>query len=728
MRARTVLFGLGVLLASVPGLGQTPAAGPEFVANGTTASAQSYPDVSIGTSGNFVVVWEGSASPSGFSIFVRPFSVFGAPQLAEFPADSSAPGDKLDATVSKDGTGDFVVAWTSYDQDGSESGIFARLFDSSGAPKGSEFQVNTYTPSYQYLPRVATDPAGNFVIVWSSYEQDGDGGGVYARRYNAAGVAQGAEFRVNTQTLQDQYGPSVAMDASGDFVVAWSSFGQDGSGDSVFAKRFNSAGVAQGGEFQVNTFTAGDQTEPRIGMDSSGRFVIVWASAGDGNQLGIFGRRYDAAGLAQGGEFLVNTVTAGIQTEPAVAMDSAGNFVAAWSGPAGIFGQRFDSFGRRSGSEFQIGSLGLGASNPNVSLNATGNFVVAWDGTDGSGSGAEARRAEFSAAGVMGVDEAGNRVLEAGESVAVEPAWTNTLREMEITGTASGPAGPPGGIYTLNDSTADYGSLAQGAAANCETATGDCYQMTVSGSTVAAHWDARFLETLSDGFSKTWSLHVGESFEDVPTSQLFYRAIESVFHAGITTGCTPTEYCPEAQVTRSQMSLFLGRGVAGGGQFILSRGFVGANAYNCAPGGTSLFTDVPPTASFCRSVHYLAAQNVTTGCSPTQYCPNPIVTRGEMSRFVARAVVAPGGGDAVPVTYGPDPVTGFSYSCNPASPDIHFTDVPASNDFCKHAHFLWARGIISGCSPTEFCLNLPVTRDAMARFLANGFSVSLYGP
>jgi hypothetical protein len=99
-----------------------------------------------------------------------------------------------------------------------------------------------------------------------------------------------------------------------------------------------------------------------------------------------------------------------------------------------------------------------------------------------------------------------------------------------------------------------------------------------------------------------------------------------------------------------------------------------------------------------------------------------------MSAFVARAVVAPGGGAAVPLTYGPDPVTNLSYSCDQASPNTHFNDVPASNSFCKHAHFLWAKGIISGCGATTYCPNDPVTRDAMARFLTNGFNARLYGP
>ena len=75
-----------------------------------------------------------------------------------------------------------------------------------------------------------------------------------------------------------------------------------------------------------------------------------------------------------------------------------------------------------------------------------------------------------------------------------------------------------------------------------------------------------------------------------------------------------------------------------------------------------------------------------------------------------------------------DGTTGRSYSCAAGSPQIHFSDVPASNAFCKHVHFLWAKGVVAGCSATKYCPTQPVTRDAMAKFLANGFGLELYGP
>ena len=95
------------------------------------------------------------------------------------------------------------------------------------------------------------DANGNFVITWDSNNQDGSGGGIYAQRYNASGVAQGGEFRVNSTTASDQAAPVIAMSTNG-FVIAWNDSGKDGSGSGVYAQRYNASGVAQGGEFRVN--------------------------------------------------------------------------------------------------------------------------------------------------------------------------------------------------------------------------------------------------------------------------------------------------------------------------------------------------------------------------------------------------------------------------------------------------------------------------------------------
>ena len=156
----------------------------------------------------------------------------------------------------------------------------------TGIPQGSEFAVNTTTsggqqtffaPLTNHTPRaVAIDSDGDYVVTWTG--QDISQNGIYARRYNKDGVAQdAAEFRVNTTTGGRQTFSSVAMDTDGDFVITWTSSQNDGLGISygIYAQRYNSAGVVQDGEFLVNAPSSADQNESTIAIDSTGNFIIT---------------------------------------------------------------------------------------------------------------------------------------------------------------------------------------------------------------------------------------------------------------------------------------------------------------------------------------------------------------------------------------------------------------------------------------------------------------------
>jgi hypothetical protein len=344
---------------------------------------------------------------TGLSVVVAPVALAQpVPLGSEFRVNAYTPDNQRFPAVGMDGVGGFVVVWPSFSQDGSDYGVFARRFDSAGGGLGAEFLVNAHTTNFQTYPAVAMDGDGDFVIAWMSNNQEGLGYGIFAQRFNAAGTPQASEFQVNSYTTDAQGSPALAADSDGDLVVVWESFGQDGSGAGVFARRFDSAGAPQASEFQVNSFTAGAQRRAAVGRDSDGDFVVAWQSFDqDDFNYGIFARRFDSAGSPQAGEFQVNSQTVDEQRQPGLALDSDGDFVVAWQsrqdGVYDILARRFDAAGSPQASEFQVNSYTPGPQTyPGLAIESNGDFVVVWhsDNQDGYDFGVFARR--FSAAGV----------------------------------------------------------------------------------------------------------------------------------------------------------------------------------------------------------------------------------------------------------------------------------------------------------------------------------------
>ncbi len=370
--------------------------GNEFLVNTYTTNSQQSPSVAVGSAGDFVIAWNSfTQDGSDHGIYAQRYNAAGAPQGSEFRVNTYTSDQQNRASVAVDADGDFVIAWQSRLQDGSIYGIYAQRYNASGVAQVSEFQVNTYTTSNQMFPSVSSDTAGNFVITWQSQAQDGSGDGVYAQRYNAAGVTQGSEFLVNTYTTASQMNPRVAVNAAGDFVIAWASNTQDASNYGIYAQRYNAAGVPQGSEFRANAYTTGYQYQPSVAIDTAGNFVITWQSLGqDGSDLGVYAQRYNAAGEAQGSEFQVNTYTTGKQGSPSVTVDAAGDFVIAWYsfqdggsggpfGPSGIYAQRYNAAGVPQGSEFLVNTYTTNEqTSPSIAADSAGDFVITWQSSD----------------------------------------------------------------------------------------------------------------------------------------------------------------------------------------------------------------------------------------------------------------------------------------------------------------------------------------------------------
>jgi len=316
---------------------------------------------------------------------------------------TTADGQRFSAVAALN-DGGFVVTWLSFGQDGSGGGIYGQRYDASGVANGTEFRVNSVTTSSQFYSSVTALNDGGFVVTWSSIDQDGSGWGIYGQRYEASGGAAGPEFRINTFATGDQVHSSVTALNDGGFVVTWSSFSQDGSGFGIYGQRYDASGGAAGPEFRINTFATGDQVHSSVTALNDGGFVVTW-SGQDGSSSGIYGQRYDASGVANGTEFRVNSVTTSSQQLSSVTALNDGGFVVTWSSfgqdgsSYGIYGQRYDANGAPAGAEFQVNTF-TSADQVWSSVAALndGGFVVTWSslGQDGSGYGIYGQRYDAS--------------------------------------------------------------------------------------------------------------------------------------------------------------------------------------------------------------------------------------------------------------------------------------------------------------------------------------------
>lgn len=238
------------------------------------------------------------------------------------------------AATASDGANRAVVVWTS-DQDAATKRVFAQRIDGNGAKVGGEITVNVTSAGTQNNSDVAMAADGTFVVVWRGQGPSGsDVDGVYARRFNADGTPASGEFQVNTSTFASQDRPSIGMNrTTGDFVIAW---GSNVSGDNIRFRRFSASGTA----LDVTEKTAPGGTNGSnldVAMGTDGKFVVVWDNntleqgGTDASGYGVFAQRYNADGTTAGSALQINSTETGDQRQPRVAIDSSGGFTVVWN-------------------------------------------------------------------------------------------------------------------------------------------------------------------------------------------------------------------------------------------------------------------------------------------------------------------------------------------------------------------------------------------------------------
>ncbi|MFC1852363.1 hypothetical protein ACFL27_19370 [candidate division CSSED10-310 bacterium] len=331
--------------------------------------------------------------------------VLSTPARADFQVNSYTTEWQENASVFINNTGDFVVVWqsrgsygTDYDPSSpvfTDDSIQGQRYASDGSFLGSQFQINTYTTGHQTDPETSCDNAGNFVVVWQTWGSnygDVNGLAVQGQRFASNGDFLDSQFQINTYTTGNQWNPAINVNATGDFVVVWQSVGSDQSDTnlaSIQAQRYSSTGGIVGSQFQVNTYTTGNQYAPEVCVKSDGDFVVVWQSYGsnygDTSYWSVQGQRFSSSGAFLGSQFQLNSYTTLYQEEPSVGVDVNGTYTMVWHSlgsdtqtTESVQARRMSSTGSFLGSQFQVSAYSHWGYHASISVENDGDFVVVW--------------------------------------------------------------------------------------------------------------------------------------------------------------------------------------------------------------------------------------------------------------------------------------------------------------------------------------------------------------
>ena len=325
------------------------AVGNRIPVNTVTAGTQFDPIVGALSDGGFVVGWSGQDG-SQRGVFARRFDEDGTEVGDQFRVNDTTANDQVATSVIGLTNGGFAFAWSSLAQDGDGSwASIGRVFKADGTSQTSEFRLNQTTAWDQSMPVLVEVSPTEIMAVWASRGQDGDGwGGIMARRFDSStGSATTNELaRINVYTTSDQYRPQVIKLENGEYVVAWRSLEQDGHGWGVFGRRLDANGTATGGEFRINNYTYLNQYQVNLAALDGGGFVAVWESQGqDGSGWSVVAQRFNDLGQRVGVEFMVAEHLTGDQSSAQVIAGANGAFTVTWnsnhSGVAEVYTRTF---------------------------------------------------------------------------------------------------------------------------------------------------------------------------------------------------------------------------------------------------------------------------------------------------------------------------------------------------------------------------------------------------
>jgi len=286
-----------------------------------TVSAPVGTDIASDASGNVGIVGLQTVSGStNQQIVYRLFNADLSPRTPITPVNTHINDDNSAIGMAPDGR--FVIAWVDYF---TTSHVVAQRYDANGNEVGSQLQLSTDTKNRSKGNlSIAMDANGNFAVAWAQ-QNDAGYNQVHASRISWGGTVTAPDFIANTPSNSTNIVPACAINADGVLLLLWS--GVSGGESGLLLGTFDPQGHLLASPYIVDYSISPYQ--PRISIDAD-EAVVVWTHPDADGSAGVFARRYSTAGAPLGSVFQVNSFQSHDQIAESVVVDSGDIFVGYW--------------------------------------------------------------------------------------------------------------------------------------------------------------------------------------------------------------------------------------------------------------------------------------------------------------------------------------------------------------------------------------------------------------
>jgi len=367
-------------LLAGPAAGQLPIGGPILVNSATQAGDQQGPSVGMADDGRLRVFW---SDRSGNDVAQRGFAADGSPFAASAPNQTD--NGEREAFGSVNGSNDWIVAWGDDQQTGGGLDLFARRSSNNGGTLAGEFQVNeTADANVLTASRLSRADDDSFVAAWIDFLAPGD---LQFRKFALNGSAVTGDLLANESSDPELADFSIAAAPNGSFLIAW----QAGAAflEQVYARCFDANGVALGPQFIVPADQPTRNFSPLVAVDALGYYVVAWLEGGSAD---LEWRRFGPDCLPRGGDRLAIAGGTSGTRDPALDMARDGAIVFAWSSKdidpdEGISVLEMTKSGAIVGGEFLAHEIAAGLQLRAGAAIGDRLFAVVWQDEEGTNSG-----------------------------------------------------------------------------------------------------------------------------------------------------------------------------------------------------------------------------------------------------------------------------------------------------------------------------------------------------